>query len=1218
MSLNGLDNPAVIEAYQTALAEAGGWFLLNYISRDEIDLLGRGTGGVPEIRVTIEGYEETSPLYGFLQYRRRKVVLRYMPEGLSRLIQARTTVQFQSVLDKFSPHDSVFTLAQPSELTESALSSACLLHAASGSITSSSSSLRRRRLMEITEDAEEGTTGKEETQSESQPPSTRPAVRQRSFSQLSQSTVVPPRNPARAAPSLPEDNNDIDKWSVRELERVMTDDKLPDAVVEQVTEISSPPKHFLEDLSSHSSYEPRKSSQSARPSLRDLEVVATYSSMKVKRAPRPSLDVNGRPRTAGTMTRSNDFRPVASLPAGVRPSSRKSNTDGARPPSQPSPKLPTKRVPPVLPLLVPPPTLPISRPQLSPGAKSMSALSSSGMTPEKERLMKALQLRKKQMEKRAEEMRKKQIAEEKLPVLVDREKQNASQVQDPFLDFEERPKSALTQSEEKENTTEYVQGSQEDHQNDASKRSGGDSESAILPLDSQQTQELALDQNDERDLPRLENTDRQEGKASDATADDFEQPAIESQAAILPETAEISESIEALKEAHPSSPNLSKPDSAVDMMVHDLNQDQSCEETIDSTADTTPIEPVTLLDGDDHPPQVDEAQIEMPAIEESPWQDSQTNPCTDPPSVGAEVPLGNSQQAMEDETSSQPAQVIPDPVGHEEVTTLTIHSETIPLPETSGDKLQSEESAASTSLSPVVDGLGVEEEQPKESTAAPDVSEGPVGQDKPQKQQRKPYLEPIQVPPQDYSDDDNLSSDDSFMEELKSATLEEAKPISVGKTPLSPHFPQGDNDHTSADTWHNTRAVSNPITAGRQTSNLHAAMFVGRSASSSFVDSNGPPVLKPKKITVSSGISKRIQALEKLSSSRDPPTSSIPNISSASNSPSFESLRKRASMSLAAGFPEPPSLSRHVSLAAPSVPANVSARFSTIKRHSSVSTSGPTNAPPTTTQINPEPQPALIGKPLEIPTDTPGPSEEQSLQPIDQAVESENTDAFPSIPGAETENEPVPAISEKRSMSVSSTSSAHGALPPVLSRSNSRLSLSALSKGDDTRSSNPITDLPATPTEEKKESRTSRLLRRMSSLTSNSRKTALRNPSPAVKEDEEEPLPKEEPVSTAPPEVVKAVEIGEVNVQFPDTLLWKRRFMRIDDQGYLVLTSSNVDSSARSLIKRYHLSEFRTPCLPDEDMQELPNSILLDFLDGSTLQCACESRQGQASVLESK
>lgn len=62
-------------------------FLLKYVSRDVVALLHKGTGGVVEIRSTITAYEEKSPLYGFLQYRRRKIILRYVPEGISRLIQ---------------------------------------------------------------------------------------------------------------------------------------------------------------------------------------------------------------------------------------------------------------------------------------------------------------------------------------------------------------------------------------------------------------------------------------------------------------------------------------------------------------------------------------------------------------------------------------------------------------------------------------------------------------------------------------------------------------------------------------------------------------------------------------------------------------------------------------------------------------------------------------------------------------------------------------------------------------------------------------------------------------------------------------------------------------------------------------------------------------------------------------------------------------------------
>lgn len=141
------------------------------------------------------------------------------------------------------------------------------------------------------------------------------------------------------------------------------------------------------------------------------------------------------------------------------------------------------------------------------------------------------------------------------------------------------------------------------------------------------------------------------------------------------------------------------------------------------------------------------------------------------------------------------------------------------------------------------------------------------------------------------------------------------------------------------------------------------------------------------------------------------------------------------------------------------------------------------------------------------------------------------------------------------------------------------------------------------------------MLRRMSSITSNSRRSLVGTRSPTVNEEAAQ-LSKQDQKELG--ETPQAVDIGEVNIQFPDTLLWKRRFMRIDDKGYLVFAPGNIDSSNRNLTKRFHLTEFTTPCLPDEDRQELPNSILLDFLSGSTLQAACESRQGQEAVLQSK
>lgn len=62
-------------------------FLLKYVSRDAVEILGSGGNGVAEARTTISKYEDLSPLYGMIMYRRKKVLIKYVPEGTSRLLQ---------------------------------------------------------------------------------------------------------------------------------------------------------------------------------------------------------------------------------------------------------------------------------------------------------------------------------------------------------------------------------------------------------------------------------------------------------------------------------------------------------------------------------------------------------------------------------------------------------------------------------------------------------------------------------------------------------------------------------------------------------------------------------------------------------------------------------------------------------------------------------------------------------------------------------------------------------------------------------------------------------------------------------------------------------------------------------------------------------------------------------------------------------------------------
>lgn len=150
-------------------------------------------------------------------------------------------------------------------------------------------------------------------------------------------------------------------------------------------------------------------------------------------------------------------------------------------------------------------------------------------------------------------------------------------------------------------------------------------------------------------------------------------------------------------------------------------------------------------------------------------------------------------------------------------------------------------------------------------------------------------------------------------------------------------------------------------------------------------------------------------------------------------------------------------------------------------------------------------------------------------------------------------------------------------------------------------------------------SRASRFMRRLSTLSGSRSKNTLPAAAAAAKSplalDEEQQAEASRPSTTGTSPWIVAY-LGDVNVQFPDSLLWKRRNMCIDSQGFLVLSALPAPSSrAAQGTKRYHLSEFRPPYCPDVEVQELPNSVVFDFIEGTSLQLACEDRSGQMSVL---
>lgn len=157
----------------------------------------------------------------------------------------------------------------------------------------------------------------------------------------------------------------------------------------------------------------------------------------------------------------------------------------------------------------------------------------------------------------------------------------------------------------------------------------------------------------------------------------------------------------------------------------------------------------------------------------------------------------------------------------------------------------------------------------------------------------------------------------------------------------------------------------------------------------------------------------------------------------------------------------------------------------------------------------------------------------------------------------------------------------------------------------------------------KEGSRASRFMRRLSSSLS-PRKQSTPTISPTLAEEtvadvEKEIPPRAMTAPSLPTAAPLAASLGDVNVQFPDNLLWKRRTVALDTIGYLLLNAvQGVTSIREKQLKRYHLSEFKPPYAPEIEFQELPNSVCLDFVDGSSLQIAFQDRVGQLNGLRSK
>ncbi|RYO75026.1 hypothetical protein DL764_010598 [Monosporascus ibericus] len=1296
MSLNGLEDAKVQEAFEAAVAEPGGWFLLKYASRDEVELLGRGNDGIVEVRAVIANYEEPSPLYGFLSYRRRKVILKYTPEDCSRLVKARSAVHYNAVCERFSPYDTTFETSVAKDLKDSKLSAACSLHAASASSSSSNSSLRRRRLNEIAEEEEEERERKR--QSIVQEERLNPLAGSQSDTPISSSTpAFDPNNittpPDTTFSSLKEPPN------FNGVERPTS-----------ATKSESDP--------------PRLSSQTSRSEFYSYATY-TYGKPKMKLGPRPSLDANRRPHTA------SNIRPVAALPTGFKGFSKGSKKGKAEDKISEvkvdqSEEATTEAAPPTLEVptededqqLLPP------RPVTSSGASMKSVAASiapsvahsmkeSKMTPEKARLMKAMKMREKKKKMAAlapadsvpsQVTHNNGIIEEEAEAAGEQSKtydgpsaphSDSGISVDPLTPISPRTdaRSCNTTSDShppsptaaslsemdnstkasslSESTDETVQANTESVINDSAVKDvigDGIGESSEIVEGSNSSPVETVEAAPVN--PKLPPEDPQ------AETLEKEEKDVADEATI---TTSISQESQQIPEPHQQNYPLQTTE-----VVPESSRD--ADDSIDVTRETGKLRTTgldTIVDEDESP----KSALSVPR---SRFSTSEARSTASPSSTRSPVsPTATLRSKFSTRDNEDASQSPP---------SISVAADTS-IPESKREGQGTKEIGKDDNK----DGL---KEEGSQSLLAP-----------PKSARRQAGVRPIHtgIPakktPQSEVSDPLL--DDALMEELQSATVEQARPMVVSKSPITPVFPpssplkpsQDDNTNKPS---HPVRTASNPVRS-QYLPPADVSQSSARSVSAggaAFLHSiNRQPSnagLQPKKVGVGSSISQRIKALEKLSGGKAPeaerpktaaPTASFYNVRRASvrQHSRAPSLAGTADSLSRVGSPTPDqstetapedleklrrrsgSMANRLSMFEGQVPnvqrgrpesIQVTARI--LRDHTDDSTRSEIQQSPTDFgPVELKESPLIIDVRNSEPEPVPGPEaskvvapepqketlrerrfsrdiklmpeddEKQSRRPSLGIVKDFIKDRRTSVISKSSDNlnmgspgkvQGRPPSSQSNFGNVGrrmSTSSHHS---PSHNRDNSSMSpltsptVASDASGDDEKAKD----------KKSAKDRASQFMRRLSNSLAVNRKNTTANIAPTLTEEPADQTRGQTTATAAapaaaaatenPPEPTVSAYMGDVNVQFPDNLLWKRRSMCLDSQGWLILSAVQGAASRgkdKTGVKRYHLSEFCAPYAPDVEVEELPNSVRLDLVAGSCLQIACESRHGQMNALRS-
>ncbi|KKO97581.1 hypothetical protein THAR02_10310 [Trichoderma harzianum] len=1357
MSLNGLDDPKIVEAHEAGVAEPGGWFLLKYSSRDEVELLDKGNGGIVEIRNAIAGFEEESPLYGFLRYRRRNVIVKYLPEDCSRLIQARVAVHFNAVCERFSPYDTIFEISTAAELRDTKLSAACSLHAASGS-TASSTSSRRRRLVEIAEEEEED---------------------QRSSKRQSvlESDDGRPRTPGGQSTAGDE--------------------------VKLNSELASSPEHSKFAGSTTSEVPKFLGIPDAPPSpTRSVDTTDSYnyyltSKPKVKLAARPAADGAIRPQASG------NFRPVSSLPAGYRfgKGQKKGKGKDGDSASLIHEEIPEMEPPAdTTPAAAPEDSLGItgyaSRPTTSTGSAAdtlsvhtlsvPAAPTKPTITPEKARLMKAMKLRekkKKQQEQQKQKQKQKQSGvDTETPGPEDENTSTITEGTESAVDIPgpedkntitdlEYPVDAAIESHDNDDDDgpdgeeanaredEEKQGAEDGTTASISQADSGvvlDSLSSSVQIDEVPegtlTSSVQIDQLSEgttltsfvqvdqvsegtrSDSPAVTSSERDEETAASSLSDSTDETV---HAAKNPDEVDAVTSGD--EEAQKTAPSASEDEgrvaeenasgsllpAAVITAAADSSSSSSSaadassslkEDESTATIQTreTEIETETETGGSSAAAMESNEEIAAGAANKGSAKAE-----TEKEKKGIAVPISKLSANIPTSGAPPAASLSGMGSGAGEIPPVLAHAPAGPGPgATPGDVAQATETedkgeleaevASPPSSIPVpilldsqttaameeqADLHLVQQTSPSDEAIPTSTPSDTAAPDEPEPQSRSKRaagnLTPIRTDLIHGDDNDDAAAallvqektqtqatqdEDDALKDTDTDTDTDNKPMVATKSPLTPVFPSapianGPLGARAPQTQaHTVRTVSNPV-RGNFIAPTDVTQSTARSLSSGAaflhkVTQQQSASLATMKPNVGSSISQRIKALEKLSAtsgdqsrpvSRERPSSTFFAVQKRDTSRPPSVVDRTKSLKGRAASPTP----SHQDDALFEGRVRLQRSGSVVSRVSMFEPLASASSPPSglapgtqsrgrpesvaiTTKIirDPSLQQSLSG--YELPRDASdygyqSPTDHHHHRGIDDGSSERRSRSRER--GGEDDmgrrsslNAVKGFFKDPRKTVTVSTNMRHAIVSRTTTQSPStashRLSMSSRRSITFDRDISSVTEDSFSgddKSSEKKTSRAGRFMRKLSSFSSGI-KSSKTNKAPSADESRNNASvnrqQQQQQPSAAPPAATSAGEasivsdLGDVNVQFPDSLLWKRRNLVLDSAGNIILSALPAQSSRTAVgTKTYHMSKFRQPEVPDVDAQELPNSVVLNFLDGMGIQLACEDRTGQMNVL---